>query len=70
MNKLSLGDKINSRMDKIQEQMEANIHLTDPDEVLNNIVNVSKFWSILSEEDRDYLQAARDAIEEKIKWQI
>jgi len=70
MNKLSLGDKINSRMDKIQEQMEANIHLTDPDEVLNNIINVSKFWSILSEEDRDYLQAARDAIEEKIKWQI
>jgi len=48
--------------------MECNYHLTNPNDVSNHIESISKFWSILNEEDIDYIQAARMAIEEKMEW--
>jgi len=55
-------------MDKLQSWMEADYHLQEPDVVLEHIASVSKFWSVLSEEDRDYIHGARYAIEEKMSW--
>ena len=60
--------KIKERMDKLQSWMEADYHLQKPDVVLEHIASVSKFWSVLSEEDRDYIHGARYAIEEKMSW--
>ena len=57
-------------MDQLQEWMERNYHLDHPDDVIDLIQNVSKFWSVLSEEDRDYIHGAQYAIEEKIEWNI
>lgn len=62
--------KIKERMDKIQTWMESNYHLDYPDEVYELTLNVSLFWSILSEEDRDYIQCAQEAIENKIEWRV
>ena len=62
--------KIHKRMDELQEMMESNRHLEDPDSVQEHLYTVSKFWSVLSEEDRDYIHGARYAIEEKMKWNI
>jgi len=50
--------------------MEGNHHLENPDDVLDIIESVSKFWSVLSEEDRDYIHGARYAIEEKMEWKL
>jgi len=61
---------INERMDQLQAWMEANHHLKNPQEVHELTLNVSKFWSVLSEEDRDYIQAAQHAIEDKLEWKI
>lgn len=63
-----LLDKINERMDLVQSYMEGNIHIADPQTVIQAIENVSKFWTVLSEEDRDYLQVARDAVDERQEW--
>jgi hypothetical protein len=62
--------KIIQRMDKLQEMMESDYHFEQPEEVYEHTLTVSKFWSVLSEEDRDYIQAAQDAIETKsdISW--
>ena len=65
-----LKDKINKRMDELQTMMESNLHLEDPIKVMEHTYTVSKFWQILSEEDRDYIHGARYAIEEKMKWNI
>ena len=65
-----LQEKINSRMDQIQEWMESNYHLEHADEVYDHTLSVSKFWSVLSEEDRDYIQAAQMACEEKLEWKL
>lgn len=63
-----LRNTINKRMDVLQAWMEANYHLKRPEVVIEHIETVSKFWSVLSEEDRDYIQCARHAIDEKMEW--
>lgn len=55
-------------MDVLQKMMENNIHIDDAQRVTRQIETVSKFWSVLSEEDRDYIQGCQYAIEEKYKW--
>jgi len=63
-----LRNTINKRMDILQEWLESNYHLSRPEVVLEHIQTVSKFWSVLSEEDREYIQCAQHAIEEKMEW--
>ena len=55
-------------MDKLQEWMESDYHLDHTEEVYNHTLSVSKFWSVLSEEDREYIQCAQHACEEKLAW--
>lgn len=63
-----LRNTINKRMDILQTWMESNYHLTRPEVVVEHIETISKFWSALSEEDREYIQCAQYAIEEKMEW--
>ena len=63
-----LRNTINKRMDILQEWLESNYHLSRPEVVSEHIQTVSKFWSVLSEEDREYIQCAQHAIEEKMEW--
>ena len=62
--------KIKERMDQLQTWMESNYHLENPEAVEVLIDSVSKFWSVMQEEDTDYVQYARHAIEEKIVWNL
>ena len=62
--------KIDDRMDKLQCIMETNKHLENPAEAYNLTLRVTCFWSILSEEDRDYIQCAQHAIEDKLEWNV
>jgi uncharacterized protein YydD (DUF2326 family) len=65
---ISVKEKIKTRMDHLQQCMEGQAHIDRPDYVKDVIDTVSKFWSVLSEEDRDYVQAAIFALEEKKQW--
>lgn len=65
---MSLKDKINQRMDILQGWMEEDYHLKRPEVVEEHIQTVTKFWSILSEEDQDYIEGCRFAIEQKSSW--
>lgn len=65
---LNLTEKINERMDQLQAWMESDYHLTNSDTVYEHTLSISKFWSVLSEEDRDYLQCAQHACEEALPW--
>lgn len=67
---MAVKDKINQRMDKLQEMMESNVHLERPAEVEEHIYSVSKFWSVLSDEDKDYIDGSRYALEEQIRWEL
>ena len=68
MSKLRI--KIDQRMDELQAMMESNMHLEKPILVAMQIESVSKFWSVLSEEDRDYIHGCQFALEEKQEWNV
>ena len=50
---MDLREKINHRLDTLQEMLENNEHLDKPQAAEALIHRISPFWSILSEEDRD-----------------
>jgi len=66
----TLRDKINLRLDTLQEWMETNHHLEYPGKAYDLTLEISKFWSVLSEEDRDYVQCAQHAIEDQEIWHV
>ena len=61
---MGLREKIKERMDEIQKMMESG----NREGIQEKVDNVTKFWSALSEEDRDYLNAVRGAVEENLPW--
>jgi len=65
---MNLKEKIQIRLDKIEMLMKKDFHLKNPDEVYDQTLDVSKFWSILSEEDRDFIQGVQSSIEEGWSW--
>jgi hypothetical protein len=65
-----LKEKINNFMNTLQKNMENDDHINNQYAVQELINDVSKFWPILSEEDREYIQAAQQAIDEHISWNI
>ena len=64
------NSRINIKMNVLQHWMETNYHLVDQKRVLEHTLSISKFWSVLSEEDKDYVQVAQDAIEEGREWNV
>jgi hypothetical protein len=65
----ALLKKIEERMDMLQAQMEDNVHLENENTVIATIDSLTKFWSVLSEEDKDYILAAQTAIDDGMKWE-
>lgn len=66
---ISMMVNLKERMDLLQYRMEHNVHLTDNASAVTDLFNtLSKYWNVLSEEDRDYIQAAQYAVERKSKW--
>ena len=65
-----LRDKLNAKMDTLQEMMEANKHISDPVETEQQISTCSLYFHLLEEEDREYVQMARHALEEQIVWKV
>lgn len=63
-----LRKKIQTRLVNLEDLMDNNIHLKDQEHVLELIQSISKFWSVLEEGDRDYLEAARYACEWQKVW--
>jgi hypothetical protein len=63
-----LRTKINLRLDELEDMMNNNQHLTEPELVSEKADSIGKFWSVLSDEDKDYVDGVRWAIEEKVIW--
>lgn len=64
----NLRQKINDRLDTLESELKTNAHLTDAETVTNQIQSIAKFWSILSGTERDFIHAARYAVENNIVW--
>lgn len=68
----TLRTKIKTRFDGLTAAMEAQKHLSDGEdfiEVITLIESITKFWTILSDAERDYINAVRLAVEDQKPWQ-
>lgn len=64
----TIRQRIEERLNLLESMLSAQKHLSDPDDVLEMIASVSKFYSVLTEEQREYIQAVRFAVEERKDW--
>ena len=63
--------KIQTRLDALEAQLKAGEHLRSAEgviAVLTTIASVSKFWRVMTDEERDFVNAAKVAVEDGIEW--
>lgn len=65
---MTVKEKIEQRLNELQSILENDQHLQEPEKTNELIDSISKFWSVLKEEDKEYIQSARYAIEHGKEW--
>ena len=60
--------KITEQFDEIEQMMVKQLHLTDPQSVEEKLYGVEYKWHFISEEDRDFYQGCKFALENGLKW--
>ncbi len=67
---MNLREKISVRMFELERKLIAGEHLTPEgvNDVNDAISQVSKFWSALGGDDRDFINCARLAVDQGIAW--
>ncbi|MFC3205636.1 hypothetical protein [Aquamicrobium soli] len=68
---MNIKDRIKARLDDLESGLREGRHQASDEEraqMEQLLANVSIFFSTLSEEDRDFLNAARYAIEGGLEW--
>ena len=69
----NLREKIERRLDALEANMIANKHIEDPINIVSVLVqarDIAKFWSALSDEERDFIHCVRHAVEAQIEWKV
>lgn len=68
---MTVREKIQRRLDDLEAKLQAGEHLDSVQGLITVLVaidSVSKFWRVLTDEERDFLHAARLAVEEEREW--
>ena len=68
MSTTTIRQRIEERMNLLESMLTSQRHISDPDAAFETIASVSKFYSVLSEEQREFVQAARWATDNKNLW--
>jgi hypothetical protein len=68
---MNIKEKISARLDDLEKHLVAGHHLKSAEGAiaeLDLISSVAKFASILSDEERDFINAAKMAVADKVEW--
>jgi hypothetical protein len=63
-------EKINEELDKLETMLTSQQHLTSPETVGAHLDVLSMYFHLMSDNDRDYVNCAKVALEEKINWKV
>ena len=66
----NLRQKIELRMQIIEQAMKMQMHIIDPDTLEMLLERVEYCWSVLDEGDQDYIHGCQHALEEQIEWKV
>ena len=68
---MNIKEKIVARVDDLEKHLLAGDHLKSAEgvvAVLDLIASIAQFCSVLSDEERDFINAAKLAVAEKKEW--
>ena len=67
-----IQDKLNSIMDQIQAIMESDprAHIPPSDELIELLRRANIYFAHIDDENRDYFQYVRHAIEDETEWNL
>jgi hypothetical protein len=66
--KAHLKQKIKERLDELENLMRSQTHLQNVDIIIESLDGVEKFWSILEEDEKEFIGAVRYACRTQITW--
>ena len=59
---ISIRDKVNEKMDRLEKLINNNHHLTHPQVVREHLKEIHKFYTLLEREDQQYVDVIEDFI--------
>jgi len=65
---MKIKEKIQKKLDVLEFMMKNDVHIADPNGCMDYSCSISKFWTVLSEEDRDFIQGCQGSIEDGTSW--
>ena len=65
---MSIRNKINSRLDELEKLMCNQKHISNPDIVIGCVESITKFWSVLNDEEKDFVECVKYALDTKLEW--
>ncbi len=65
---MNIRQRIQVRLDELAKLLETQSHIHAPELVTEKIESVAKFWSALSEEEREYIGSVRLVVQDKLNW--
>lgn len=65
---MNITEKIERKMQALEHLMKTQTHLKLPSAVAESIDSLSIYWEHLSDEDRDFVDCAQDAMKNKRVW--
>ncbi len=67
---MTVTEKVERKMAALEHLMNTQMHLELPSSVAESIEGLSMYWAHLSDEDKDYIDCASDALKNKRKWEV
>jgi DNA-binding ferritin-like protein (Dps family) len=67
---MTTQDIINQKLDELESALTSQQHISSPETVGELLDVLSVLFHLMNDDDRDYVQCARVALENKIEWRV
>lgn len=67
---MTTQDVINQKLDELESMLTRQQHISSPETVGEVLGVLSVLFHLMSEDDRDYVQCAKVALEDKMEWKV
>ena len=67
---MTTKEQINEELDKLEVMLTSQQHITSPETVSAHLSVLSMYYHLMSDDDRDYINCAKIALEDKIEWKV
>lgn len=65
---ISIRDKVNEKMNRLEELVDSNRHVTNPDVVREHLKEIHKYYSMLEPEDKDFVDCVDNVVGRGDTW--